>query len=180
LVGEEVQRLKVGRRGGHVSQRIIAVLFLLLTFGTAGQAEPWQEKGGDTRLEDGDILRCVTEGKGGWEGSSRPEYASAEWLRRMPSEFRVRYNAPGTADADTAASIVTLSVLGNALPLFEQVHFPGPVEPPSSTFLRTGPRVFMLFQLDPWHEGEAGFSWAERHDETSIMAYGRCMLADRQ
>ena len=159
-----------------MSKRIVAVLLLLLVSGTAGQAEP-QQRGRDVRLEDGDILRCVTEGKGGWEGSSRPEYASAEWLQRMPPEFRVRYNAPDAGGADGVASIVTLSVLGNAVPLFEQAGFPKPIVASSLTFLRTAPRVYMLFQLDPWDEDEAGFSWVERHDESSIMAYGRCTLA---
>jgi hypothetical protein len=36
----------------------------------------------------------------------------------------------------------------------------------------------MLFQLDPWDDQTAAFTWVERRQEEAFMANGRCTMVE--
>jgi hypothetical protein len=154
-----------------VKKEAVAVLVACSVSGACGSEPTTQGEPADVRFEDEAMLRCVVSDKSGWHSDTQEGYyPSLDRTGAVGSAFRARYRV---ADDGMTA----IEVFMHTIPLFEQVHFPAPVEAASLTFLRTEPEVFLLFQLDPWDGDTAAFTWVERRQEKSFMAHGQCTIA---
>lgn len=128
----------------------------------------------DEALRDGSQIRCIAEEGVGLSNEDRRDRTGALSRMTLGDAFRGQYRVVDVETAATTPPMEGMVLFGQTLPRFEQIHFPPPVGEPSTTFLRTEPGVFLLFQLDPWENEVAGFSWVERRDGESFMAQGRC------